>query len=92
MCYANPQGGVESPETYRRNFGILLWKSGYDGAMNYAYQHAFSHIWNDFDHPGCRDHNFTYPVRNGIVSTKQWEGVQDQPKVNEYGGTSADPV
>jgi len=24
--YANPQGGVENPLVYRRNFGLLLWK------------------------------------------------------------------
>ncbi|MDP7743103.1 MAG: sugar-binding protein, partial [Lentisphaeria bacterium] len=36
--YANPQGGIEEPLTYRRNFGLLLWKAGYDGVMTYAYQ------------------------------------------------------
>ncbi|HID77829.1 MAG TPA: hypothetical protein EYP56_17755, partial [Planctomycetaceae bacterium] len=62
FSYANPQVGVEEPETYRRNFGLLLWKAGFDGAMDYAYQHAFSHIWNDFDNPRYRDHVFAYPT------------------------------
>ncbi len=77
FCYANPQVGVEDPLVYRRNFGLLLWKAGYDGAMDYAYQHGFNHIWNDFDHRSYRDHNFTYPTVNGIVGTIQWEGFRE---------------
>ncbi len=77
FCYANPQVGVENPEVYRRNFGLLLWKNGYDGAMDYAYQHAFHHIWDDFDDPRYRDHNFTYPTVHGVVDTIQWEGFRE---------------
>lgn len=33
FCYANPQSGIEEPETYRRNFGLLLAASNYDGGM-----------------------------------------------------------
>jgi hypothetical protein len=77
FCYANPQVGCEEPETYRRNFGLVLWKAGFDGAMDYAYQHGFNHVWNDFDDPTYRDHNFTYPTVNGIVDTVQWEGFRE---------------
>jgi len=79
FCYANPQVGVEQPETYRRNFGLVLWKAGFDGAMDYAYQHGFGHVWNDYDCPGkhYRDHNFTYPTVNGVVDTIQWEGFRE---------------
>jgi len=77
FCYAYPQVGNEEPETYRRNFGLVLWKAGFDGAMDYAYQHAFGHIWNDFDHKTYRDHNFTYPTVNGVVGTIQWEGFRE---------------
>ena len=77
FCYAYPQVGNEEPETYRRNFGLVLWKAGYDGAMDYAYQHGFNHVWNDFDYPTYRDHNFTYPTVNGIVGTIQWEGFRE---------------
>jgi len=77
FCYAYPQVGNEEPETYRRNFGLLLWKAGFDGAMDYAYQHGFGHIWNDFDHGHYRDHNFTYPTVNGVVGTIQWEGFRE---------------
>jgi len=77
FCYANPQVGVEEPETYRRNFGLLLWKADYDGAMDYAYQHSFGHIWNDFDHKRYRDHVFAYPTANGVIDTIQWEGFRE---------------
>jgi hypothetical protein len=77
FCYANPQVGCEEPETYRRNFGLVLWKAGFDGAMDYAYQHGFNHVWNDFDDATYRDHNFTYPTANGVVGTVQWEGFRE---------------
>lgn len=76
-CYANPQGGVENPEVYRRNFGLLLWQSDYDGASTYIYQHGFGHIWNDFDHPTRRNLNFTYPTVNGVIDTIAWEGYRE---------------
>lgn len=77
FCYANPQVGVEEPETYRRNFGLLLWKAGYDGAMDYAYQHSFTHGWNDFDDSRYRDHNFTYETVDGVIDTVEWEGFRE---------------
>ncbi|MBU0608970.1 MAG: hypothetical protein KKI08_13880 [Armatimonadetes bacterium] len=77
FCYANPQVGVEDPHIYRRNFGLVLWKSGFDGAMDYAYQHGFNHVWNDFDNRSYRDHNFSYPTVNGVVDTIQWEGFRE---------------
>ncbi|MCC7493532.1 MAG: hypothetical protein IT204_14355 [Fimbriimonadaceae bacterium] len=77
FCYANPQVGLEDPAVYRRNFGLLLWQHGYDGAMDYAYQHGFHHVWNDFDDLTYRDHNFTYPTVDGIVDTLAWEGFRE---------------
>jgi hypothetical protein len=77
FCYANPQVGVEDPMLYRRNFGLRLWAAGYDGAMDYAYQHGFGHVWNDFDDKTYRDHNFTYPTVNGVVDTIEWEGFRE---------------
>lgn len=75
--YANPQVGEERPETYRRNYGLYLWQKDYDGALDYAYQHAFGSIWNDFDHTVWRDHNFTYPTIDGVIDTIQWEGWRE---------------
>jgi hypothetical protein len=75
--YDNPQAGVEDADIYRRNYGIQLLCAGYDGAMDYAYQHGFGHIWNDFDDPGYRDHVFAYPTSDGVVPTIQWEGFRE---------------
>jgi hypothetical protein len=77
FCYANPQVGVEDPAVYRRNFGLALWKAGFDGAMDYAYQHGFNHVWNDFDDKTYRDHNFTYPTVSGVIPTLAWEGFRE---------------
>ena len=75
--YANPQGGVEEPETYRRNYGLGLWKTGYDCACTYAYQHSFGHSWDDYDHVRYRDHEMAYPTVNGVIPTIQWEGYRE---------------
>ena len=81
FSYANPQVGEENPEIYRRNYGLGLWKAGYNGAMDYAYQKGYGNIWNDFDGPLFksiyRDENFTYPTSNGVISTVQWEGFRE---------------
>jgi hypothetical protein len=77
FCYAYPQVGNEEPETYRRHYGLELWKAGFDGAMDYAYQHGFGHVWNDFDSPRYRDHVFAYPTLNGVVDTIEWEGFRE---------------
>jgi len=77
FCYANPQVGVEDPAVYRRNFGLVLWKAGFDGAMDYAYQHGFHHVWNDFDDRTYRDHNFAYPTVDGVIPTIAWEGFRE---------------
>lgn len=77
FSYNTPQGGVENPLVYRKNYGLRLWQQNYDGAMTYAYQDGFGSIWNDFDHPKFRDHNFTYPTMDGIIDTLAWEGFRE---------------
>jgi len=77
FSYGNPQGGVENPETYRRNYGLLLWQKEYDGAMDFAYQYGYNNIWNDFDSEECRDHVFAYPTICGVIDTIQWEGWRE---------------
>jgi hypothetical protein len=72
FCDANPQAGVEDPEIYRRNYGLLLALNDYDGAMTYIYCQG----WNDF----CRRwraHNFIYPTADGGIDTIQWEGYRE---------------
>ncbi len=77
FSYHNPQTGPENPALFRKNYGILLWQRDFDGAMPYAYQHSMGSIWNDFDHEKYRDHNFTYPTKNGVIDTLAWEGFRE---------------
>lgn len=75
--YQNPTGGYEIPETYRRNYGLLLWQKGFDGAMPYAYQDAEGRSWHDFDSYNNRDLTFTYPTLEQPIDTLQWEGFRE---------------
>lgn len=96
FSYANPQVGIENPALYRKNYGFALWSSGYDGTMNYAYQHSFGNIWNDFDDAHYRDHVFAYPTSDGVIDTVQWEGfrqgVDDTRYIATLLKTGADPA
>ncbi len=74
--YANPHVGPESPEIFRRNYGLLIWKYNWDGAATYAYKHAFGNPWNDFDSV-TRDITFVYPTIDGVINTIGWEGYRE---------------
>ncbi len=87
FTYAYPQVGPEEPETFRRNFGLVLWQADFDGAMDYAYQRDFEHVWNDFDDDRYRDHNFTYPTAHGVIDTVQWEGFREAVDDTRYMAT-----
>jgi len=76
FCYAHPQVGPELPQSFRRNYGLVLWKADYDGAMPYAYQHGFGDIYVD-DDSGYRDHVFAYPTVDGVIDTVQWAGFRE---------------
>lgn len=94
--YGYPQVGIEDPEIYRKNYGMALTCASYDGIMNYAYQHSFGHIWNDFDNhkkERCakyRDHVFAYPTSNGVIDTIQWEGFREGIDDTRYFATLID--
>jgi hypothetical protein len=75
--YHLPQGGMEDPVIYRRNYGFKLWQSGVDGVCLYPYQHVFGNLWNEFDNPDYRNEMMTYPTDNGVISTIQWEGMRE---------------
>ena len=76
-CYAYPQAGPRKPATFRRNYGLVLWKFNYDGAATWAYQGSGSH-WNVLHqrthHP---DRHFTYPTVDGVIDTVPWEGYRE---------------
>ncbi|MDD2708883.1 MAG: hypothetical protein PHV34_12935 [Verrucomicrobiae bacterium] len=90
--YANPQGGVESPEIYRKNYGFSLWKNNYDGACTFAYQHGYRSPWNDFDAPDYRDEVMVYPTLDGVIDTIQWEGYREAVDDVRYLTTLLDAI
>jgi hypothetical protein len=86
FSYANPQGGIEAPETYRRNFGLLLAANDYDGGMTYIY-YSGTPSWGDWCIPPYRQHNFVYPTVDGVIDTVQWEGYREGIDDLRYLGT-----
>lgn len=76
-CYAYPQSGTENPESYRRNFGLVVYKCNYDGGATFCYYMGFGHPWNDFDSTVQRDMNFVYPTSDGVVNTIAFEGYRE---------------
>ena len=83
FSYDNPQLGLELPETYRRNFGLLLWQMNFNGSFNFAWNWIFptrgkaSHPWDDFDSPVYRDHCMVYSTQTSVVKTIQSEGWRE---------------
>lgn len=89
FCYANPQGGVERPEIYRRNYGLLLWQADYDGSFDWSWYWQFGpdenpNGWDDFNHRVYRDHMMVYGTKNGVVDTIQWEGWREAVDDTRY--------
>ncbi|MCR4574065.1 MAG: LamG domain-containing protein [Lentisphaeria bacterium] len=89
FSYGNPQGGVENPLIYRRNYGIRLWKHNYDGFATYCYYESFGHPWDDFDNQHYRDHNLVYPTADGVIDTLAWEGFREAVDDIRYACTLA---
>jgi len=75
--YANPQvGAIIAPLVYRNNFGLALWKAGYDGAEDWAYQYQHGTMWNDFDGT-MQDEVFAFVTMTGVVDTIAFEGYRE---------------
>ncbi|GEM_PF-2373634 len=87
FSYGNPQGGVENPDAYRRNYGLLLYQRNYDGTCTYCNYEAFGNPWDDFDNKDFRDHNLVYPTTNGIIDTIAYEGLREAADDVKYATT-----
>jgi PKD repeat protein len=88
--YLNPQTGAEMPYTFRLNYGLSLWKAGYDGAMDCAYMNPSGNsLWNDFDGTaaGFRDEVMAYPTTDGVIDTIEWEGFREGVDDTRYAAT-----
>lgn len=87
--YGRPIVGEEAPTTYRRNYGLMMWKQGEDGAYPYTYQANQladnQSLYDDFNSPYGRVMAFTYPTMNGVLDTVQWEGFRESNAVELKG-------
>jgi hypothetical protein len=89
LAYGMPQVGVEYPETFRKNYGLLLYQKKYDGMMDWAYEapnaSAGGNGYNDFNMPGeYKDEMFVYPTIDGVIDTIQWEGMREATQDIRY--------
>ena len=74
--YAWPHTGPENPDCMRRVHGLVLFKANYDGIGNYILSCS---QWNDFigEEYNFRCFNMTYPTRDGVIDTIEWEGIRE---------------
>ena len=86
--YYNPQVGIEYPQTYRRNFGLLLAKWGFDGGFDYQwYRHQPTNssttdkntTWNEYHRATgtaggwYKPGGMVYPKYGGYINTLQYD-------------------
>ncbi len=74
-AYNDPQAGMETPETYRKVYGLPLIEDGFRGVCNYAYQSG--DCWDDWADNKWRPHIMAYPTLTAPVPTLQWEGFRE---------------
>ena len=74
VAYGTPYGWSVWPHTHRLHHGLGLWRKGFQGAANYAYQHG-DDLWGQVTaaEPSMV---MCYPTADGVVETVQWEGVR----------------
>ena len=75
--YAAPFAGPENPEAWRRNKGIRLYMSNFDGCNENVWYSGLS-TWNDFIagseyKPFC----IVYPTADGVLDTIAWEAMRE---------------
>lgn len=73
--YSHPQTCENDALTYRRNYGLYLWKMDFDGECTYAFIDTVN-VWNDFDwYYG--DNAIVYPTVDGVVPTLALAGLRE---------------
>jgi hypothetical protein len=89
--YNTPQAGPEDPGVFRRNYGLDLWRRGFDGASTYC-DVSHSTVWNDIAHAQARRaagrnagdvyraQCMVYPTADGVVETLALTGLESAIK------------
>ena len=89
--YNTPQSGPEDPGVFRRNYGLDLWRRGFDGASTYC-DISYSTVWNDVagaqarkaagrtDGDVYRGQCMVYPTVDGVIETLALTGLESAIK------------
>lgn len=88
--YNTPQTGPEDPGIYRRNYGLDIWKRGFDGANTYC-DVGSTACWNDVadlqrlrkagkSGSGYRSLCIVYPTTDGVIETLALTGLESAIK------------
>ena len=72
FTYMNPSGGTPLPQLQRRNEGLGLWRTGFDGTMTWAYTHNGGGATGQAMH-----HAKVFRTENGVLDTLHWEGYRE---------------
>lgn len=93
--YNSPQTGPENPMIFRRNYGLPLWRRGYDGGCTYCDVGGAAY-WNDLADrqrrqregkptaAAYRSHTIMYPTVDGAIETLALIGLGDAIKDVRY--------
>lgn len=89
--YNTPQSGPEDPGVFRRNYGLDLWRRGFDGASTYC-DVSGNTVWNDVAKAQerralgktggdvYRAQCMVYPTVDGVVETLALTGLESAIK------------
>lgn len=88
--YNTPQAGPEDPGIFRRNYGLDIWKRGFDGANTYC-DVGSSACWNDIaglqklrrekkNGSAYRGLCILYPTADGVIETLALTGLESAIK------------
>jgi hypothetical protein len=73
FTYMNPIAGSPLPELHRRNTGLDMWRTGFDGTMTWAYPHiAAKDVANQ-----PMIFGMVIRTENGVLDTLHWEGFRE---------------
>ncbi|MDD4018964.1 MAG: hypothetical protein PHV28_13600, partial [Kiritimatiellae bacterium] len=92
--YNTPQTGPEDPGIFRRNYGLDIWKRGFDGANTYC-DVGSSACWNDVAGvqklsatkkagTAYRSLCIVYPTTDGVIETLALTGLESAIKDVRY--------
>ena len=87
--YNTPQAGPEDPNIFRRNYGLDIWKRGFDGANTYCDLSA--NCWNDVSAmqkmkrekktgSAYRGLSMMFPTVDGVIGTTELAGLESAIK------------